>query len=354
MTRASCSVRDMTQLEQETVLDSMLGGNPPDRTGEPDAVRKAMEQGLRDWAGGLQRDDGWLADALMRWRLLAGAGRTDVVLGRLVEGHVDALCILAEAGRTPPSGRTYGVWASASGRTGLTATATEDGWVLDGRARFCSGAHLLDRALVIARTADGSLLLVDVDLGDEGLQPVPDTWQAVGMDASDSGDVQCSDVRVSATDLVGPPGWYLDRRGFPLGGIGVAAVWWGAARGLYDSAVAGLSAFTPDEHQLAHLGALGTAFACTAALFGETAAMVPDLDVYGLGQRALLCRNAVDALVGDVCTRVPRITGPVPASHDAAVAHRLADLPVYIRQHHAERDLAELGRQLLGTSDESR
>lgn len=347
----------MTQSQRAqllTVLDGVPAGVPPDRSGDVAAVRKAMELALRETADRLQADDEWLDDAITRWRLLSAAGRTDVVFGRLVEGHVDALVILAEAGRTPSPDRTYGVWASASGRTGLTAAATEQGWVLDGRARFCSGANLLDRALVTARTSDGALLLVDIDLTDDGLQPVPDTWQAVGMDASDSGDVQCSGVRVSAADIVGAPGWYLDRRGFPLGGIGVAAVWWGAARGLYDSALAGLSAFTPDAHQLAHLGALGTGFACTAALFGETAAALPELDTEGVSRRALLCRNAVDALVGDVCTRVPRITGPVPASHDAAVAHRLADLPVYMRQHHAERDLAELGRHLLGGSDDSR
>lgn len=325
------------------VLDDAPLGQPPVRVGPPEEVRRHVDAAVHDWLPRLAAID-LTGDALARWRQLAAAGRTDVVVGRLVEGHVDAACILAEAEHRLVPGAAYGVWASQSGRTGLTATTDEDGWRLAGRMRFCSGAHLLDRALVTARTPDDELLLVDLDLTLSGVRPVPDTWPAVGMDASDSGDVLVESVHVDPGCVVGSPGWYLDRPGFPIGGIGVAAVWWGGARGLLDATVGGLRRFAVDEHQHAHLGALACGFAATAALLVETAELLPTLDRAGLDRRALLCRSAVDDLVQETLVRIPRITGPVPASHDPAVAHRLADLPVYVRQHHAERDLAELGR----------
>lgn len=35
-----------------------------------------------------------------------------------------------------------------------------------------------------------------------------------------------------------------------------------------------------------------------------------------------------------------RALGPAPLAHDAEHAHRVADIEVYVRQSHAERDLA--------------
>ena len=36
--------------------------------------------------------------------------------------------------------------------------------------------------------------------------------------------------------------------------------------------------------------------------------------------------------------------GPAPLAFDADHAARVADLEIYLRQHHAERDVAALGR----------
>jgi len=41
--------------------------------------------------------------------------------------------------------------------------------------------------------------------------------------------------------------------------------------------------------------------------------------------------------------RAGRALGAGPLSHDEAHSRRVADLTVYLRQHHAERNLAELG-----------
>ena len=42
-------------------------------------------------------------------------------------------------------------------------------------------------------------------------------------------------------------------------------------------------------------------------------------------------------------SRVGRALGAGPLGHDEAHGRRVADLTVYLRQHHAERDLAQLG-----------
>ena len=45
----------------------------------------------------------------------------------------------------------------------------------------------------------------------------------------------------------------------------------------------------------------------------------------------------------EVMARVGRALGAGPLCHDEVHSRRVADLTVYLRQHHAERDLAELG-----------
>jgi hypothetical protein len=45
----------------------------------------------------------------------------------------------------------------------------------------------------------------------------------------------------------------------------------------------------------------------------------------------------------EVMHRVGRALGAGPLSHDESHSRRVADLTVYLRQHHAERDLAQLG-----------
>lgn len=276
-----------------------------------------------------------------RWAALAQLGRRDLALARLAEGHTDAVAILAEAGRKPAPERLYGVWAARSGGTGAVLL---DG-VLAGTVRFCSGAHRLDRALVAALDEDRRCVLVEVDLADAGIAAVPGTWLPLGMDASDSPDVTIEDIAVSDDMIVGVPGFYLDRPGFWLGGIGVAAVWLGGAAGVLDQVLAGLS--DPDAHQLAHVGALHTAIRSAEALLDVAASRV-DADPFGDHHLlAWTCRAAAERAAWEVLDRVPRITGPTPMCRDPRFAQRLADLQVYVRQHHAEKDMAAIGKAVL-------
>jgi hypothetical protein len=89
-----------------------------------------------------------------RWAALADWGGRDLSLARLAEGHVDALAILAEAGRSPVPGALYGVWASRSGGAAVRLEQGRTSGVLTGEMRFCSGARVLDRVLLVADPAE--------------------------------------------------------------------------------------------------------------------------------------------------------------------------------------------------------
>jgi len=57
-------------------------------------------------------------------------------------------------------------------------------------------------------------------------------------------------------------------------------------------------------------------------------------------------RATVARACEDVLERAGHALGPAPLALDAAHAKRVADLQLYVRQHHAERDLASLGETI--------
>ena len=76
-----------------------------------------------------------------RFAALADWAARDLSLARLVEGHVDALAILAEAGREPDSGATYGVWAARPRAGGVTAHLAADGMAPGGSEALLLRQH---------------------------------------------------------------------------------------------------------------------------------------------------------------------------------------------------------------------
>lgn len=283
-----------------------------------------------------------------RFRALASLSAEDTVLGRMAEAHADAAAILHELDGPPPAtGQIWGVWAAEPPEPVLCARATSSGWVLEGRKLWCSGASFCTHALVTARDGENRRLFA-VSLTQPGVRPVPSSWHAVGMRESDSGAVDFDGAQ--ATE-VGVPGAYLDRAGFWHGAIGVAACWYGSAcavaRPLHERAAKGRA----DEHALAHLGAV-TAAMHAARLSLSAAAGEIDADPGGDRLDARIRARTVRGVVEDAVTatmdRVGRALGAGPLCMDAEHARRVADLTVYVRQSHAEVDLAELGRDIAG------
>lgn len=276
-------------------------------------------------------------DTALRFQAFAEVAATDLSLARIFEGHADAIAILFEA-RAHARGGLYGVWAADTNR--MTATKTDRGFRLNGRKRFCSGASGLARALVT--TKDGWMF--DVDVHAPGVRPVADTWNAVGMANSDSLDVSFENVDVDAP--VGARGFYLQRPGFWHGAVGVAACWYGGAVGAVRMLRARLDKGLTD-HQAAHVGAV---YASCAVMEQMLMSAANEIDL-SIGRadpegrtRALTVRHVVEQACQEVLSRVGRAAGTSPLVFDRAHAKRAADLLVYLRQHHAESDLAELGR----------
>ncbi len=279
-----------------------------------------------------------------RWRRLSELTAIDVVAGRLAEAHADAVAILAElGGPAADSGEWWGVWAAEAPGAVVTARGAGDVVVLDGTKAWCSGAGLCSHALVTANLDDGRRGLFAVDLRDSGARPLQSAWHNWGMADSDTRSV---DFSAATAVPVGPAGGYLARPGFWFGAMGVAACWLGGARAvaapLYQRAAGG----SADQHLLAHLGAVDAAITAAEATLDAAADQV-DRDPRnssGLAEvTARRVRAVVETAVDETLRRTDRALGPGPLSGDERHARAVADLTVYVRQSHAERDLAALG-----------
>ncbi len=290
-----------------------------------------------------------------RWAHLVKVGRDDLALAKLVEPHHDATAILADLGWQPPAdGEVWAVWAAEPPGPGLRAAAGPgaDSWRISGHKPFCSGASIVTHALVTAHDmrAEGSRLFA-VDLrtarDQDGCAAVePPTWVGVGMSGADTRTLTCADVQATP---VGQPGAYTDRVGFWHGAIGVAACWVGGLRGVAARLLATCTRRPPDDVAAMHLGAVAAAVDRCEAVLAMAATRV-DAGEHETPEAARRDAESVRATVADavdeVILRVGHALGPGPLALDAEHAQRVADLQVFVRQHHGESDLSALGRLL--------
>lgn len=298
-----------------------------------------------------------------RWAALTALAEQDLALARLAEGHTDALAILHEidpdftdadiipgtvAGTIPDTGPLtsgrWGVWAAEPPNTGLAASRDESGtWLLSGTKAYCSGARSCTHALVTARAGEERRLFA-VRVHEPWTRPLPDSWPAAGMNASDTLDIVFDQAPAVP---VGGPTAYLERPGFQHGGLGVAACWYGGARAVARTLHAAARSYDVGPHALAHLGGVWALLQAMEASLDRAAAQVdadPQDRKGGAAVRSKQVRAFTEAACAEVLERVGRALGAAPLAHDADHARTVTDLTVYLRQHHAERDYATLGQ----------
>lgn len=292
------------------------------------------------------------------WELLASVAATDVAAARIFEPHLDALAILQQAGETAGAatapGSTWGVFAAEGPGMRLEASVTGTGVLLNGSKPWCSLARQLDNAVVTAHTDDGGRAAFAVSLRHGGVDSEEPAWVARGLREIPSGTVHFHQVPAAP---IGGPGWYHSRPGFAWGGMGVAACWLGGAVGVARDFRHGLQAGAdagrqPDQLALAALGEADRIITAALQYLARTASRLDDGTLAaGAGQstwsEAQRVRGTVAAAVERVLHLVGTNRGPGPLAFDEPYAKRMADLALYVRQHHGRRDDAQLGSLVL-------
>lgn len=300
-----------------------------------------------------------LLDAL-RW-----IGHGSLPLGRLYEGHVNALALLVRFGtpaqveavaRDADAGVLFGVW-NTEGSDGLTLQETNSGWRMQGRKTFASGAGFLGRPLVTAKTANGASLMVLPRLDQEtstGIRADLSDWHAHGMRASATGTYEFSGFAVTENDIIGRDGDYQREPNFSAGAWRFAAVQLGGIERLLDEARFHLrrAGRATDPHQLARIGQAAAA-AETAKLWVTQAAELAEHDD---GRReplrvtayVNLARSVVERAGLDMLELVHRSVGLAGFLRTHPIERVSRDLATYLRQPAPDRALTAGATYVLG------
>lgn len=331
------------------VKAEVLDGETPDVVA---ALRVATELSN----GGCRPGGGRTVDYL---RALATLGLLDATVVRVVEPHLDAQAILHQAGLgavIPAIGAdalsTWGVYAAHMPGVHLEVHEGPQGWTLSGTKPWCSLAGQLSHAVITAEVPGHGQRAFAVRLDSAHVTTAPVRWVARGLAAIPSGPIELDGAPAVA---VGDPGWYLDRPGFGWGAIGVAAAWYGIARAFGAKLADHASTRSADRILLSQLGSVDEMLFAAGACLEHAA---DTIDAGACPQTTLLLAQRVRAVVvrcaEAVLQTASHALGPGPLVGDESYARRVADLGVYLRQHHAERDLAFLGELVVAGMETSR
>lgn len=296
-------------------------------------------------------------------RALRLIGWASLPLGRLYEGHVNALVLIQRFG-TPDQisraaglvrdGRLFGVWNTESTEAPLRIEEESAGLRLVGGKIFASGAGFVAAPLVTARTSEGVLLMVLPRLTGRDLAQRADmsAWRAHGMRASASGSFDFTGVAVGEDDILGQPGDYHAQPHFSGGAWRFLAVQLGGIDRLVDEARGHLrhAGRAGDPHQLARM-AQAAAAAETARLWVERAAdraeqAANDADCIAYVN---LARGVVERAGLDVLELVHRSVGLACFQRSHPIERVSRDLATYLRQPAPDRVLAEAGQWVMGS-----
>lgn len=270
---------------------------------------------------------------------LRGVGRADLSLGRLFEGHVNALKLFdwyadPEAFRKLASelsrGALYGVWATEP-PPGVRIVGQGDTPVLDGAKAFATGAGGLAFAIITARAETGPRCLVIVRANDAGRTDLSN-WRVRGMRATGSGRYDVSGLPAGLGQQLGQPGDYDREPRFTAGAWRFTAVQLGGIEALLTETRAALSdAAKADPLQRAQF-AQAVVATRTAGLWVREAALRAADEGIDAADFVRMTRGVVERAGLDVMELAARLVGTRSAFDGQRIDKITRDLSLYLRQ----------------------
>jgi alkylation response protein AidB-like acyl-CoA dehydrogenase len=295
--------------------------------------------------------------------LLRTIGAGSLPLGRLFEGHVNALELVLRYGKhqridlvaaEARAGKLFGVW-NTDDANGLRLMHRHGRSWLEGRKILASGAGHIERPLVTATDENGRRLMVLPKVKGSDRADLAG-WRAQGMRASATGAVDFTGVEIEPVEIVGREGDYERQPWFSAGAWRFAAVHLGGMERLFDLLRRHLRVTNrgQDPHQAARLGGAAMALE-TARLWVTQAASISDDP---LGSRAPeqlvayvnLARLAVEAAALDLMQLVQRSVGLQAFLRPNPIERISRDLATYLRQPGPDRARTDAAGWILAQS----
>ncbi len=309
-------------------------------------------------------------------QLLKLIGGADLSVGRIYEGHLNALYLIHLFADETQKETWYadviqhkslfGVWnTQASG--GIRIHATENGkYRLEGSKTFCSGAGNIGRPLITGELMGASsggwqMCIVPV----EKVQPVkqdPSFWKPLGMRSSVSYRMDFTGIEIEEKDLLGKPDQYYSQPVFSGGAIRFAAVQLGGAEAIFNAARQYLQSLgrTDDIFQRSRMAEMACLIASgdnwLQAAGNKTDEWLKDVSQT---DRIITYANMTRTAIEEICLRTMQLAERCVGARGLMKPNVLErihrDLTFYLRQPAPDASLTAIGEYILSkknTADE--
>ena len=326
-----------------------------------------LQPELGGWGAGI--DANVTYESLM---LLKQMGRGNLAVGRVYEGHVNALQLIQTFGTRGQIAsyacdardrhKIFGVW-NAEASDGVKIIPLDNGkYRLQGSKTFCSGSGYVERPFVNGALPDGSWQMFIVPMDQVTTVSDPNWWQPSGMRATASYKVNFSGVELEESSLIAKPGDYFRQPWLSAGVVRFAAVQLGGAQALFDLTRQYLQKmeYTNDPYQKERLGRMAIAIesghlwlrgaadmvAAYAPIFGGHPS-VNNPQAQQLVAYANMVRTTIEQICIDtmqICERCIGTRGLLPPNPMERI---IRDLTLYLRQPAFDAALANVGQYVL-------
>jgi alkylation response protein AidB-like acyl-CoA dehydrogenase len=305
-------------------------------------------------------------------KLLKTIGRGNLAVGRIYEGHVNALQLIQTFG-TPAQIEAYaedardrhkifGVWNAEANDGVQIIPFGNERYRLAGCKTFASGSGYVDRPFVNGTLPDGRWQMCIVPMDEVATVSDPAWWQPAGMRATASYKVDFSCVELAASSLIGQPNDYYRQPWLTAGVVRFAAVQLGGAEALFDQTRQFLHSLgrTQDPYQEERLGKMAIAIesgnlwlqgaadliASYAPMFAGSS-LVEQAESQKLVAYTNMVRTAIEQICSDVMQLCERSVGTRGLLPPTAIERIIRDLTLYLRQPAFDAALANVGQYAL-------
>ena len=321
---------------------------------------------------GLGYETGHTEELLM---LLKEIGRGNLVIGRIYEGHVNALQLIQTFGTSEQieayatdakRNKIFGVW-NAEAQDGVNIIPLDNGkYRLEGSKTFCTGCGYIERPFVNGKLPDGGWQMCIVPMDEVETVADPDWWQPAGMRATVSYKVDFTGVEVEQSSLIAKPGDYFRQPWLSAGVIRFAAVQLGGAEALFDATRQYLQKLNRCDHpyQQERLGKMAIAIE-SGTLWLRGAAQLIDsyAPVFGgyvednhrtaskLVAYANMVRTAIEQICMDTIQLSQRSIGTLGLLPPEPMERIIRDLTLYLRQPAFDIAVTDVGKYVLSQTE---
>lgn len=332
-----------------------------------------LSRELGGWGAGI--DAKVTYETLMLLKLI---GRGNLAVGRVYEGHVNALQLIqgfgtaeqieAYATDVRTGNKIFGVW-NAEASDGVKVIPQERGkYRLEGSKTFCSGAGYVERPFVNGVLPDGSWQMCIVPMDEVATVSDASWWQPMGMRATASYKIDFSGVELDESALIGKPGDYYRQPWLSAGVIRFAAVQLGGAEALFDETRKYLQKldYTNDPYQKERIGKMAIAIESgNLWLRGASDVVAEYAPVFGgyptltyenpdqLVAYTNMVRTAIEQICIDVMQLCERCVGTRGLLPSHPMERIIRDLTLYLRQPAFDAALASVGQYALTQTTEA-